>query len=120
MARPVVGNPFENQIPTVSPTASPVDIYVRGTEKRSAMAGLADTLKRFSQKAVPVLGGLEQQAAEREILEGQKLYTENRIAIGEAVKNGIIEEGASPYIRKGYRISQILPCLTRTIITTTI
>ena len=107
MARPVVGNPFENQIPTVSPTASPVDIYVRGTEKRSAMAGLADTLKRFSQKAVPVLGGLEQQAAEREILEGQKLYTENRIAIGEAVKNGIIEEGASPYIRKGYRISQM-------------
>ena len=78
MARPVVGNPFENQIPTVSPTASPVDIYVRGTEKRSAMAGLADTLKRFSQRAVPVLGGLEQQAAEREILELQSVKQSKR------------------------------------------
>jgi len=107
MARPVVGNPFEGQLPTVSATASPVDVYVRGTEKRSSLAALAKTLESFSSKATSALAGMEKQAAEREILEGQRLYAENRIAIGDAVKKGIIEEGASPYIRKGYRISQM-------------
>jgi len=107
MARPVVGNPFEGQLPTVSATASPVDVYVRGTEKRSSLAALAKTLEGFSSKATSALAGMEKQAAEREILEGQRLYAENRIAIGDAVKKGIIEEGASPYIRKGYRISQM-------------
>ena len=37
MARPVVGNPFDNQIPTVAPTATPVDTFVRGVEKRSTL-----------------------------------------------------------------------------------
>ena len=107
MARPVVANPFENQIPTVSATASPVDIYVRPADKTSPFAALADTLSRLEQKAVPVLQREEQRRAERELKEGQRLYEENRIAIGDAVKKGIIEEGASPYIRKGYRISQM-------------
>ena len=31
----------------------------------------------------------------------------NRIALGQAVKDGLIEEGASPYLKKGYRISQM-------------
>ena len=107
MARPVVGNPFDNQIPTVAPTATPVDTFVRGIEKRSSMKSLADTLTRFSQKSAPILQRLETEAAEREILEGQRLYQENRIAMGDAVRQGIIEEGASPYLRKGYRISQM-------------
>jgi len=107
MARPVVGNPFDNQIPTVAPTATPVDTFVRGVEKRSSMKSLADTLTRFSQRSAPILQRLETEAAEREILEGQRLYQENRIAMGDAVRQGIIEEGASPYLRKGYRISQM-------------
>lgn len=113
MARPVVGNPFDSQIPTVSPTATPVDTFVRGVEKRSPLASLASTLDRFSRKAVPALQRMEQEAAERELLEGQRLYQENRVAIGEAVKEGIIEEGASPYLRKGYRISQMNTLATR-------
>ena len=51
MARAVVGNPFENQIPTVSPTAQPVDIYQRGVVKSSPFASLAEILSRLSQKA---------------------------------------------------------------------
>lgn len=113
MARPVVGNPFDNQIPTTSPVATPVDTFVRGVEKRSSMAGIAETLNRFSRKAAPALQRLEQQAAEKELLEGQRLYQENRVAIGEAVKSGLIEEGASPYLRKGYRISQMNTLATR-------
>ena len=107
MARPVVGNPFENQIGTVSPTAQVVDTYERGVVQRSSMASLADTLTRLQAKADPVLKAAEQRAAEREYNEGIRLHQENRIAIGEAVKQGLIEEGESPYLRKGYRVSQM-------------
>lgn len=113
MARSIVGNPFDNQIPTVSPTATPVDTYVRGVVKRNSLEALADTLTSLKRSADPVLKRLEQEAAQREILEGQRLYQENRIAIGEAVKQGIIDEGASPYLRKGYRISQMNTLATR-------
>lgn len=107
MARPVVGNPFENQIGTVSPTAQVVDTYERGVVKRSSLASLADTLTRLQAKADPVLKAAEQRAADREYKEGIRLHQENRIAIGEAVKQGLIEEGESPYLRKGYRVSQM-------------
>lgn len=107
MARPVVGNPFENQIATVSPTASPIDIYTRPVVEKSPFEALATTLANIERKAVPALQAEEKRRAENEIREGQRLYEENRIAIGEAVKKGIIDEGASPYIRKGYRISQM-------------
>ena len=107
MARPIVANPFENQIPTVSATASPVDVYKKPPDKSSPFEALANTLSRLEQKAVPILAAQEERLARKELKEGQRLYEENRIAIGEAVKKGIIDEGASPYIRKGYRISQM-------------
>lgn len=107
MARPVVGNPFENQIPTVSPTASPVDTYVRPAVKKSPFEALAKTLSNLERKALPILEKEEQRRAEKEFAEGQRLYQENRIALGEAVKKGIIDEGESPYLKKGYRISQM-------------
>jgi len=107
MARAVVGNPFENQIPTVSPTAQPVDIYQRGVVKSSPFASLADNLSRLSQKADRAFGNVEKRAAEREFAEGQELYNKTRLAIGDAVREGIIDEGESPYLRKGYRVSQL-------------
>lgn len=113
MARPVIGNPFDGQIGTVAPTASPVDTYTRGVVKRSPFEALANTLGNLEKKAVPALQREEARRAENEFQEGQRLYQENRIAIGEAVKQGIIEEGESPYIRKGYRISQMNTMATR-------
>lgn len=107
MARQVVGNPFENQIPTVSPTAQVVDTYYKPRAKEAPLAGLADALTRFSSKAKPILSEMEQRGIERELKEGQALYEENRINFGEAVKQGIIPEGASPYIMKGYRASMM-------------
>jgi hypothetical protein len=107
MARAVVGNPFENQIPTVSPTAQPVDIYQRGVVKSSPFASLAENLSRLSQKADRAFGNVEKRAAEREFAEGQELYNKTRLAIGDAVREGIIDEGESPYLRKGYRVSQL-------------
>lgn len=107
MARPVVGNPFENQIPTVSPTASPVETYVRPASKKSPFEALANTLSNLERKALPIFQAEEKRRAEREFAEGQELYNKTRTAIGEAVKNGVIEEGASPYLRKGYRIANL-------------
>ena len=107
MARVVVGNPFENQIGTVGPTASPVDTYVRPAVQRGEFQALADTLTKIKAKADPILARQEKRAAERELAQGQQLYNETRINIGEAVKNGVIDAGASPYVRKGYRIAQM-------------
>ena len=107
MARQVVGNPFENQIGTVSATATPVDIYERGVVKRSPFEALANTLSNLEQKASPILERERQRLAQKEFAEGSRLYEENRIALGEAVKSGLIEEGESPYLKKGYRASQM-------------
>lgn len=106
-ARVVVGNPFENQIGTVAPTASPVDTYVRPVVEKSPFEALATSLSNLERKAVPALARQEERMAKKEFAEGQRLYEENRIAIGEAVKKGIIAEGESPYVRKGYRVSQM-------------
>lgn len=113
MARVVVGDPFANQIPTTAPTANVVDIYQRGVVKRSPFEALAETLTAIERKAVPALAREEERRAKQEIAQGQRLYEENRIAIGDAVRKGIIEEGASPYLRKGYRISQMSTLSTR-------
>ena len=107
MARPVVGNPFDGQIGTVAPTARPVDTYVRGVVKKSPFEALSKTLNNLEKKAVPALQREEQRRGEKEFKEGQALYNTNRIAIGEAVKQGLIDEGESPYLRKGYRIAQM-------------
>ena len=76
MARVVVGNPFEGQIPTVSATAQPVDTYVQGVARRNPFDSLATTLKNFSAKAKPVLRDIETRRANEEYAEGLRLYNE--------------------------------------------
>lgn len=107
MARPVVGNPFDGQIGTVAPTARAVDTYVRGVVKSSPFEALSNTLSNLEKKATPALKREVERRATNEFKEGQALYNSNRIAIGEAVKKGLIDEGESPYLRKGYRIAQM-------------
>jgi len=107
MARAVVGNPFENQIPTVAPTARPVDIYEKGVIKKSPFEALANSLTNLERKATPIFQAEEKRRADKEFAEGQELYAKTRKSIGDAVKAGIIDEGASPYLRKGYRIANL-------------
>ena len=107
MARRVVGNPFENQLPTVAATARPVDTYVRAVVEKSPLEGLAKLLSNLEKKAVPALQREEERRANAEYAEGVELYNKNRIEMGQAVKDGLIDEGASPYFRKGYRISHL-------------
>lgn len=105
--RVIVGNPFENQIGSVGPTAAPVDTYVRPNVERSPFAALATSLSNIERKATPALRRIEERAAKREFAEGQELYNKTRKSIGEAVKDGIIAEGESPYLRKGYRVANL-------------
>lgn len=105
--RIVVANPFQGQIPTVGATASPVDTYVKARVKKGGWQALEQSLQSFNQKALPALGRIEERAAKSEFAEGQKLWTETRINIGEAVKKGIIAEGESPYLLKGYRAANL-------------
>lgn len=107
MARPVVGNPFENQIPTVSPTASPVETYVRPAVKKSPFEALANTLNNLERKASPIFEAERKRRAEKEFAEGQALWDDTRKQFGDAVRQGIIAEGESPYVRKGYRVANL-------------
>ena len=107
MARPVVGNPFDGQIGTVAPTARPVDTYERGVVKKSPFEALSRTLSNLEKKAVPALQREEARRAEAEYAEGQQLWADTRIQFGKAVKDGIIAEGESPYLRKGYRMANL-------------
>ena len=107
MARPVVGNPFDGQIGTVAPTARPVDTYVRGVVKSSPFEALSNTLSNLEKKAIPALQREQQRRAEAEYAEGQQLWADTRVQFGKAVKDGTIEAGESPYLRKGYRMANL-------------
>ena len=106
MARPVVGNPFENQIPSISPTARVVETYVQPVKNKDFEA-LTQMLNELDPKVKRNAENNKKRADDLAYKEGTRLYQENRVAMGEAVKQGLIPEGASPYLRKGYRESQM-------------
>lgn len=106
MARPVVGNPFENQVPSISPTARVVETYVQPVKNKDFEA-LTQMLNDLDPKVKRNAENNKKRADDLAYKEGTRLYQENRIAMGEAVKEGLIPEGASPYLRKGYRESQM-------------
>jgi len=107
MARQVIGNPFANQIPTVSATAQPVETFTPAILKKGNLESLSALLTSLETKATPVLEAAEERKAKAEYAAGVELYNTTRVAIGDAVRDGIIAEGDSPYLRKGYRISHL-------------
>lgn len=106
MARQIVGNPFENQIPNTSPTARVVDTYVQPVKKND-FEQLTQMLNRLDPKIKRNEANNQEREDKTAYAEGARLYQENRVAMGKAVKEGLIPEGASPYLRKGYRESQM-------------
>ena len=105
MARLTVGNPYENQLPSISGTAQAVDTYVRSTANTQQFDQLAQTIQALSGKARQALSAEEDRAAKTEFAEGQELYNRTRLSMGDAVREGAVPEGASPFVRKGYRAS---------------
>lgn len=107
MARPVAGDYLRDATPIFSPVARPVDTYVASRPQESGSAALLRALGGLDKQINPVLTKIETKAKEDELAEGQRLFQENRSDFRDAVKSGAIPLGASPYVRKGYRRSQL-------------
>lgn len=105
--RPRAGDYFRDAIPTVSPTASPVDTFVRSAPKQSQGQALMTALEGLDDVVNPFLREAHQEAAEDETAEGQALFQKSRQGFRDAVRSGEIPAGASPYVRQGYRKAQL-------------
>jgi len=106
MARQIVGNPFENQIPNTSPTARVVDTYVQPA-KNNDFEQLSAMLNRLDPKVKRNEANNQKRADDTAYSEGLELYNKTRVSMGEAVKQGVFKEGENPYIRKGYRTANL-------------
>lgn len=92
--------------PTLAPAASPVDTYVRPTLAPSRSEQLGEALSSLDA----LRPGLQREAkrqADRELAKGEEIFEENRADFATAVRDGTIPFGASPYVRRGYRVSQL-------------
>lgn len=108
MARPVAGDFLRDATPIFSPVARPVDTYYQpGRPAQSSAEALTNALAGLDQTINPILQKKEDKAKERELAEGEILFKQNRKDFSEAVRTGAIPAGASPYVRKGYRQSQL-------------
>ena len=107
MARAIVGNPFLDQTPTVSATATPVETFKKSVLTKGPFQSLSETLTRINAKADPILQRMQERKNEADYAEGQQLWADTRVQFGEAVKNGTIKPGESPYLRKGYRVANL-------------
>lgn len=107
MARAVAGDYLRDATPIFSPTARPVDTYVRPAQKESASDALLRALGGLDDAVTPVLSKMEKDAQKEELAEGQKVFMQNRADFRDAVTSGAIPAGASPYVRKGYRRAQL-------------
>lgn len=108
MARPVVGDFLQDATPIFSPVARPTETFVQpGQKGMGSGAALTAALSSFDRIANPILKKEEKKAIESEVTEGEELFRRNRQDFAEAIREGIIPAGASPYVRKGYRRSQL-------------
>lgn len=107
--RPVVGDTQGvHSRGVLQPSAAPVDTYVRPAPKvLSGGAALLASLEELNSAFSPVLAKEIKQGAARQMAEGQELFEKNRKDFATAVKDGTIPPGASPFIRRGFRRSQL-------------
>ena len=107
--RAKVGDPLNiHSRPIFRPAATPVDTYVRpAAPKESKGTVLRDALSAVQQSLSPVIQKEFKQSAKREYERGQELYQETRENFADAVRDGDVPMGASPFVRRGYRESQL-------------
>lgn len=108
-ARPEVGDSQGIHARGVfQPAAAPVDTYVRPAPKvLSKGAALLGALEDLDAAFTPVLNKEIRQMADREMAKGEELFEKNRADFATAVKDGTVPPGASPFLRRGYRRSQL-------------
>src|SRR5690349_892230 len=97
--------------PIIRPAAAPVDTYYRPAEDAPdkpdlGLGGLADLAKAL-EKAEPSIQNYLQsehkQYTEEELKKGAAERLANQTAFRDAIKKGLIPEGASPWFIKGYQ-----------------
>ena len=92
--------------PALAVHAKPVDTYIRPVKETSKGDALGAALESLNS-LTPALAKSTARQASREITEGEEIWEKNRSTFAEAVGSGEIPAGASPYVRKGYRKSQL-------------
>ncbi|WP_339771424.1 hypothetical protein [uncultured Pseudosulfitobacter sp.] len=94
--------------PVFQSSTQVVDTYVQPAQQpRSKGEALAVALTQLDDAMSPVLKKGIRQAATREHEKGEELFQKNRKDFAEAVRSGEIPMGASPFVRRGYRESQL-------------
>jgi len=108
MARPIVGDPLRGAQGNVRPAARPVDSFVRPASAPVASTGfegLAKAMSRLSSGLQKYQIGQLNQAAEQEeidIDEGKALYAAQELRLVDAIKAGVLPEGANPALMRGF------------------
>ena len=92
--------------PSLAPAANPVDTFVRPSLASSKGEQLAAAVASLDALQ-PALKREFKREADEDLAEGEQLFEEKRTDFAEAVRSGEIPAGASPYVRRGYRISQL-------------
>lgn len=93
--------------PTFTPQAAPVDTYVRARVEPGSGDALLNALSQLDQALSPTLKKEMRREARKEKAEGEALFQKNRKDFAQAVRDGDIPVGASPFVRRGYRESQL-------------
>lgn len=94
--------------PVFNPAAAPVDTYVQpAVAPRSKSEALSSALSQLDDAFSPVLSKGIRQQAKRDVAKGEELFQKNRTDFAEAVRSGTIPIGSSPFVRRGYRESQL-------------
>lgn len=92
--------------PSLAPVASPVSTFVRPTLKESRGETLSRALETIDSLN-PSLKREFKRQADVELAEGEEMFEDKREDYAEAVRSGSIPAGASPFVRRGYRTSQL-------------
>jgi len=94
--------------PVFQPAAQAVDTYVGPAPQQETKAqALQKVLATLDSSLSPTLRKESRKAAQREFDEGEELFQKTRTDFAEAVRTGQIPAGASPFVRRGYRASQL-------------
>ena len=102
--RTVVGDMLKDARPTFQPTARAVDTFVKPAKAPETKSdALLKAMASLDQAFNPALRKGAKRAADGLRSKGEQLYQQNRKDFADAVRDGDIPFGASPFVKKGYR-----------------
>jgi len=104
MARTIIGDMLKDARPTFQPTARPVDTFIRPADPNETKSdALNKALASLDGAFKPALKKGQRRAVDKLKSKGEQLFQKNRKDFGDAVRDGDLPFGASPFVKKGYR-----------------